>query len=109
MGRNDTTPVRGHWGLIVAISAWILPVSVFWGLRLAFGQEEVWKQVGPLLQVAFYILVAFGQMGAMMLAGLAWPSKLARITLIIAVLVLLGHGYELYAALHGQNLFKSPQ
>lgn len=98
MGRNDSQPINGSWGLLVSLCAWAIPSLVYFILRIQFGREDVWPQVGPLLRTAFEILSVFGQMGAFVLAALAWPRKLAKWTVGVAAILFVWHLYALFVA-----------
>ena len=98
MSRNDSQPINGSWGLLVSITSWLLPLGIYQLLRLQFRGDEVWPQVGPVLWAAFVFLVIFGQMGALLLAALAWPHPLARWTVGVATLLFFGNLYTLFVA-----------
>jgi hypothetical protein len=98
MGRNDSQPINGTWGMLVAVTAWLIPTGIYYILRSQFGQDSVWPQVGPLLLTAFEILTVFGQLGAFMLAALAWPRKWAKWTVPVASILFLWHLYALFMA-----------
>ena len=103
MSRNDSQPIKGSWGLLVSLTSWLLPIGIYQLMRLQFGRDETWPQVGPLLLAAFEILIIFGQMGALLLAALAWPHKLARWTVGIATTLFLGSIYALFVAIQSLN------
>src|SRR5687767_14889744 len=103
MSRNDSQPINGSWGLLVSLTSWLLPLGVYQMLRLQFSGQEVWPQVGPVLLAAFEILAVFGQMGALLLATLAWPHRLARWTVGVATILLLWNLYVLFTAFQSLN------
>ncbi len=98
MGRNDSQPISGSWGMLVAVTGWMIPAGVYYMLRSQFAQDAVWPQVGPLLLTAFEVLIVFGQLGALVLAALAWPRKLAKWTVPVAGGLFLWHLYALFMA-----------
>lgn len=101
MGRNDSQPINGSWGMLVAICGWLIPTGVYYFLRAQFGRDAVWSQVGPLLFTAFEVLIIFGQMGALLLAALAWPRKGAKLTVPVAAVLFVWHLYALVVAFRG--------
>jgi hypothetical protein len=103
MGRNDSQPINGSWGMLVAFCAWIMPTGVYFFLKAQFGHEAVWPQVGPLLLTAFEVLIVFGQLGALLFAALAWPRKLAKWTVPVAGILFLWHLYALFMAFESLN------
>jgi hypothetical protein len=103
MGRNDSQPIKGSWGLLVSITSWLLPMGVYQLLRWQFGGQDVWPQVGPVLLAAFQILIIFGQMGALLLAALAWPHPLARWTVGVATILFLWSLYALFLSYQSVN------
>lgn len=107
MSRNDSQPINGSWGLLVSLTSWLLPLGVYQMLRLQFGGQDVWPQVGPVLLAAFEILAVFGQMGALFLAALAWPHKLARWTVGIATVLFFWNLFALFIAVRSMNQAQS--
>jgi hypothetical protein len=107
MGRNDSQPIKGSWGLLVSLTSWLLPLGVYQMLRLQFSGQDVWPQVGPVLLAAFEILAVFGQMGALLLAALAWPHKLARWTVGIATVLFFWNLYILVVAVQSLSQVKN--
>jgi hypothetical protein len=93
--RNEDEPISGFWGMLVAVMSWLAPIGVFTVLRFQFAQDETWKEVGPLLEAAFLVLVVFGEMGALLLAALAWPRRLAKITVPVALFFFVLNAYQL--------------
>ncbi len=98
MGRNDSQPINGSWGMLVAVTGWLIPSGIYYMMRAQFGQDAIWPQVGPLLLTAFEILIVFGQLGAFLLAALAWPGKWAKLTVPVAIILFLWHLYALFMA-----------
>lgn len=103
MSRNDSEAIGAHWGLIAAVFSVMAALLVFGSLSWRFSNEEVWKQVGPILGFAFAVFVLVSQMGALLLAGMAWPAKLARITVVLSLLFIAATVYQMFITARAFN------
>ena len=88
MSRDDSAPLTGFWALGVAIFGWLAPMGVYFVLRMQLHQDAIWPTAGPYLLVAFGILAALAQVGALFMAAIAWPAKGARWTVVVALVLL---------------------
>ena len=99
MSENVTNVPKGLWALLTSVVGWLIPMAVYYALSLIFGSEAVWPEARPYLLVSFSALAVFAQISAIFIAIIGWPARLAKVTIVVACLLLAWNGLLLVQAL----------
>jgi hypothetical protein len=99
MNDNKKSAPKGLWALMTAVVGWLIPMAVYYMLMLIFGKDPVWAEVGPYLMISFAALAVFAQISAVFLGIIAWPARLAKVSIVAASLLLSWNALLLLQAL----------